>query len=485
MRHPDPTPEQTAITDAFGTGDPVTIVAAAGSGKTTSLRMIAETAGNRRGLYVAYNRAIADDAARSFPSGTLCKTAHALAYRSIGAQYRDRLNGPRVPAMEAARILKINEALKAGEHTIQPKHAARLAQEAVQRFCHSAEDEVQPWHVPAVPGLEGAPERNAVRGFILPFARRAWEDLRQTAGQLRFTHDVYLKIWGLSRPQLPYDFILFDEAQDANPVVLAVVRSQENAQLVAVGDPNQAIYGWRGAIDAMDQFKGGSRLYLSKSFRFGPEVADEANKWLSVLDAELRVTGFERISSVIGELPNPEAVLCRTNAEAIGQVMTAVSAGRRVSLVGGGDEMLRLAQAAVGLKAGIGTDHPELFAFRTWGEVQDYAENDAAGADLKVFVTLIDKHGPDMIIDTLRRLTRDESRADVVVSTAHKAKGREWDSVKVGGDFREPKKDDDGERGEISREDAMLAYVTVTRAKLALDRTGLAWVDDYLPDTAG
>jgi hypothetical protein len=480
MRHPDPTPEQTAITDAFATGDPVTIVAAAGSGKTTSLRMIAEAAGRRRGLYVAYNRAIADDAAKSFPSGTLCKTAHSLAYQAIGRMYRDRLNGPRVPPMEAARILKINEAMKAGDHTIQPKHAARLAQETVARFCYSAEDEVQPWHVPAVPGLEEIPDRNAVRGFILPFARRAWEDLRQTSGQLRFTHDIYLKIWGLSRPQLPYGFILFDEAQDANPVVLQVIRDQQDAQLVAVGDPNQAIYGWRGAVDAMDQFKHGARLYLSKSFRFGPEIAAEANKWLTILDAELRVTGFERISSVVGELANPEAVLCRTNAEAIAQVMTAVAANRRAALVGGGDEMLRLAQAAVGLKAGIGTDHPELFAFRSWAEVQDYAENDAAGADLKVFVTLVDKHGPDLIIDTLQRLTRDESRADVVISTAHKAKGREWGSVKVGSDFREPKKDDDGRRGEITREDAMLAYVTVTRAKLSLDRTGLAWVDAYL-----
>src|ERR1700677_512721 len=181
--------------------------------------------------------------------------------------------------------------MKAGDHTIQPKHAARLAQETVARFCYSAEDEVQPWHVPAVAGFEEIPDRDAVRGFILPFARRPWEDLPQTSGQLRLTHDIYLKIWGLSQPKLPYDFILFDEAQDANPVVLSVIRDQNHAQLVAVGDPNQAIYGWRGAVDAMDQFKGGSRLYLSKSFRFGPEIAAEANKWLDILGAELRVTG--------------------------------------------------------------------------------------------------------------------------------------------------------------------------------------------------
>jgi len=480
MRHPDPTPEQEKIIDAFRSGDTCTIIAAAGSGKTTSLRMIAETAGPRRGLYLAYNKAIATDAAASFPAGTLCKTAHALAYRTYGSQFRDRMNGPRVPATQAARILGINEALHIGEHHLQPKHIARLAQEAVQRYCHSAEDEIQPYHVPTVAGLEDIGLRSEVRAFALPYARKAWADLRQVSGQLRFTHDIYLKIWGLSRPQLPYDFILFDEAQDANPVVLSVVRDQKDTQLVAVGDPNQAIYGWRGAVDSMDQF-GGDRLYLSKSFRFGPQIAAEANKWLAILDAELRVTGFERIASTVGPLAAPDAVLCRTNAQAIGEVMTGIDAGRKVALVGGGDEMLRLAQAAVGLKAGIGTDHPELFAFANWGEVQDYAEFDSAGADLKVFVKLVDKHGADVIIDTLQQLTRDESRADVIISTAHKAKGREWESVRVAPDFREPKPNEDGTPGEVTREDAMLAYVTVTRAKLQLDRCGVAWVDAYVP----
>lgn len=478
MRHPDPTPEQQAIIDAFRKEQSVTIVAAAGSGKTTTLRMLAQ-ASKQRGLYLAYNRAIADDAARSFPQGTLCKTAHSMAYRVYGQQFRHRLNGPRVPAAQAARILRVNDALRIDDKTLQPKQLTRLALEAVARFCHSADAEVQPWHVPSVTGLETGPQRDAIRSAVWPFARRAWEDLRQIDGQLKFSHDCYLKIWGLSSPRLPYDFILYDEAQDANPVVLDVVR-QQDAQIIPVGDPNQAIYGWRGAVDAMDQFKTDTTLTLSKSFRFGPAIAAEANKWLGILGSQLRVEGFERISSVLRDLPNPDAVLCRSNAKAIEQVMEAIKDHRRVALVGGGDDMLRLAQAAVGLKAGIGTDHPELFAFHTWGEVQDYAENDAAGADLKVFVKLIDDHGPDAIIDTLQRLDGDERRADVIISTAHKAKGREWDAVKVATDFREPKPNEDGSPGVVTREDAMLAYVTVTRAKLSLDRAGLAWVDGYI-----
>jgi superfamily I DNA/RNA helicase len=54
---------------------------------------------------------------------------------------------------------------------------------------------------------------------------------------------------------------------------------------------------------------------------------------------------------------------------------------------------------------------------------------------------------------------------DVVISTAHKAKGLEWDSVKIGPDFKLPT-----EEGEIpSDADLMLMYVAITRAKLSLD----------------
>jgi DNA (cytosine-5)-methyltransferase 1 len=53
-----------------------------------------------------------------------------------------------------------------------------------------------------VTGLEGIPERNAVRSFILPYARRAWEDLRQTAGQLRALATLSQRRNGAEYPDL-------------------------------------------------------------------------------------------------------------------------------------------------------------------------------------------------------------------------------------------------------------------------------------------
>src|SRR5690606_15251612 len=126
---------------------------------------------------------------------------------------------------------------------------ARLTLETVQRYCWSADQELQQRHVPAVTGVESPDEQNAVARMILPFARKAWEDLTSLKGRLRFTHDVYLKLWQLTGPEIAADFICLDEAQDANPVIADVFSNQHDAQRVVVGDQCQAIYGWRGAVD--------------------------------------------------------------------------------------------------------------------------------------------------------------------------------------------------------------------------------------------
>jgi AAA domain len=471
-----PTPEQQAIIAAYLARQNLVIEAGAGTGKTSTLRLLADAAPGRRGIYVAYNRAIADDAKRTFPPNVTCATAHALAFRAVGRQFAHRLRGPRMPARQIAKTLSITQPVRIDAGRIlAPQQAARVVMDTVTRFCHSAADRLTERHVPKLPGLDDPAAIAALRQVVVPLAHRAWTDLSRSDGRLRFTHDHYLKLWQLSGPRFPADVVLLDEAQDANPVVQDVVERQHHAQRILVGDRCQAIYGWRGAVDAMASFAADVRLALSQSFRFGPAIAGEANKWLQILDAPLRLRGFEQVTSTVAPLGRADAVLCRTNAEAVCQLMAAAEQGQRAALVGGGADIRRLAEAATTLKAGLGTDHPELFAFRSWGEVQDYVAQDASGSDLKVFVQLIDAYGPDVVIDTMDRLVP-EDQAQLVVSTAHKAKGREWPRVRIAADFREPK----GEDTPIPRAEAMLAYVAVTRARLQLDPDGLAWVDRWL-----
>ena len=83
----EPTPEQVAIREVFASGDTLTVSALAGTGKTTTLKMLAKDAPQTRMTYVAFNRAIADEARRTFPSNVVCSTMHSFAFRALGQRF--------------------------------------------------------------------------------------------------------------------------------------------------------------------------------------------------------------------------------------------------------------------------------------------------------------------------------------------------------------------------------------------------------------
>jgi superfamily I DNA/RNA helicase len=82
-----------------------------------------------------------------------------------------------------------------------------------------------------------------------------------------------------------YDVILVDEFQDTNPMQINILNFliSGGARIFAVGDDDQAIYGFRGAdirptIDFCGYFKGAGILKLQTNYRSVPEVLDIANK---------------------------------------------------------------------------------------------------------------------------------------------------------------------------------------------------------------
>ncbi|GAA0289221.1 UvrD-helicase domain-containing protein [Streptomyces turgidiscabies] len=481
----NPTPEQADAIDAYGDGLDLVLQAGAGCGKSATLKMIAKSDRRRRMTYVAYNSAIATDARRSFPSTVLCKTGHGLAF---DPKYGDRLQRPRQTAHQAAQALDVRSILGIIGATpaiptdlghpkaMTSKVIMRMALDTVTRYCHGADDEITAGHIQHYDGLTKKNARAALEKLVLPVARAAWEELKRDESVLNLTHDHYLKMWALSKPRIPTDVVLLDEAQDTNDVLSAVLLAQEHAQRIAVGDSAQQIYSWRGANDALQKFVselGCPELTLSQSFRFGPAIAARANIWLRLIDAPLRLTGWDAAESTVGPLDTPDAILCRTNAGAMGIVMESLAAGRKVALVGGGGDIKRLAWASESLQNGQPTDHPELCGFASWDDVRQYAAEE--DGSLEVLVKLIDEHGPERIVSAADGLCS-EQQAELVVSTAHRSKGREWPAARIHSDFRAPKPDQQTGLVILPREEARLAYVAVTRAREQLDDTALAWV---------
>lgn len=225
-------------------------------------------------------------------------------------------------------------------------------------------------------------------------------------------------------------------------------------------------------------------LGLSRSFRFGPALAAEANRWLAVVDAPIRLSGSPLVSTEVGPAPQPDAVLCRSNVGAMAEVMKLLTGGHRVALAGGGATLTALARAAYDLRCGGRTTHPELVLFPSWGELREYARFDPSGRDLLPLVELLDEHGAEGVLQALGHLSQ-EAAAQVTVSTAHRAKGRAWASVRIAGDFPQPADlDERGEDGQplpgpIDTGEARLAYVAVTRARSRLDLGGLSWINSH------
>jgi superfamily I DNA/RNA helicase len=476
----DPTPEQQAAIAAAKTGENLVITAGAGSGKTSTLRLIADALAPKRGIYIAYNKAIATDAAKSFPSNVTCRTAHSFAFRAVGFEYKAKLNARRMTGRQLAVALDIEQSFPLGDgKELAPQRLASLVMQTVNGWCHTADPKIEAKHAPVwdVPGCEEVSYDLAQ--FLAIHAQAAWDGdlVLRDRGRLPFSHDMYVKVWALSGPTLPGDFILYDEAQDADPCIAGIVLAQKPAQLIAVGDESQAIYGWRGATDAMKNWPATQRVSLTKSFRFGQAVADQANRFLDRLNAPLRIEGFEKINSQTGmiDLVDADAVLCRTNASVI-ETALAIHYARKFSVVGGTDAIRKFAEAAQSLMQGRRASwHPDLGAFAKWGDVVDYVNNDSGGSDIRSMVNIVENFGVETIFEVADKAVSEGTPGALTITTAHKAKGREWGKVVIASDFTPQADEETGEMREPGRAELMLMYVAVTRAKTHLDAAALAW----------
>lgn len=471
-----PTAEQEAALDAFATEGSVRINAFAGAGKTSTLQMLAH-ATSRRGQYIAFNRSIVADAKTKFPSSVNCSTTHGLAFRATSAAFRqcsEKMTG-KISAQKLAEVLEIKKTWRIDDqHVLPPRSLAYLILDTVRRYGQSGDEEISDAHVPRHGSLLSASEETLaqVNDFARKGAEHVWARMRDPNDPLPLGHDGYLKLWALSRPQIAADFILLDEAQDTNPVVLDVLRNQ-SAQLVYVGDQYQQIYEWRGAINAMSAMTTDHSVALSQSFRFGPEIAEAATSVLSRLGERLPLLGNPKLNSRVGPC-NPNAILARTNASIMSELVEALNQRKKTHLVGGASELIAMLRGVEELKAGSPTAVPDFFGFSNWREVVQFSKTQE-GQHLQTFVNLVETIGEKQLMWALNR-TVDETEAEIILSTAHKAKGREWSKVRLTEDFLVSRRS----RGDAAKNatdahvddqaaELRLFYVAMTRAREVID----------------
>lgn len=496
-----PTEEQQAILDS--TGAVTKVIALAGTGKTASLGMLTRQLADRRVLYLAFNRSAADEAKTRFGGRVHARTTHSLAFRDFGSRYKHKLG--RMRAIEAAEA--------AGSAFRQDNHRFRhgyLLLATIDAFLHSGDPEMTAEHLPSdLKGEVDDFDRAFEPRWVVRDAQKLWARMCDPDDSTPMPHDGYLKLWSLSAPRLPYDVILLDEAQDTNPAVFAALWRQTHARRVLVGDPHQAIYGWRGAVDAMG-VPADETLYLTGSFRFGPEIAEWGNTVLDWMDPDmpsLRGLGDGSASPVGGLSPDAPLIVARTNAGLLDRMIELYQKhGNRFrpAFVGGARSYaFDTIRSVYDLYMGDRPKDPFLCRFPGFEDLKGYVEN-ARDVDLGARVAVVGKHKRKIpgLLAALERLEVPLDRATHAATTGHRAKGLQAARVEMVDDFIETVERDDQDRpkrivpfGERVREhgdtvgvreEGNLLYVTATRAitslcpnmDLALHRVMLEGVPD-------
>ena len=249
----NPTKEQQAIVKAFASTNMLKINAYAGSGKSSTLKLLAQN-NLKRSLYIAFNKAIADEAASKFPAHVECRTTHSLAFSAFGRGMMHKLARPKgryvnvagTPS-EIVKYYKIEE-YKCGDDSVSSLAIAAIVKDTVRRYEQSAEDKIYKQHLPGYRLSElkdKYPEldKKALGKHCLKLAQKLWEGRLDMCSPVLCTHDTYLKLFQMSKPTLDYDILYLDEAQDTNDVVLDIVLRQTHCKIALVGDNFQCVGG--------------------------------------------------------------------------------------------------------------------------------------------------------------------------------------------------------------------------------------------------
>lgn len=150
-------------------------------------------------------------------------------------------------------------------------------------------------HVAALPKTEGGSMERftytqgflsdaAVNQLLAGLAERFIE-LKKERNLVDYADQVSLALEATTRSEieLPYKFVMLDEYQDTSAIqVRFLAELFRGKPVMAVGDPNQAIYGFRGASAAnlssfFEDFGSGETLSLSTCWRSTEQIVEVAN----------------------------------------------------------------------------------------------------------------------------------------------------------------------------------------------------------------
>lgn len=470
MKHGS-TSEQEAIYVACADGRDLKVKAYAGTGKTSTFVGVGERLSDKIGLYCAFGKDTQLDAKRRLPSSVTARTFHSLAFEmvQVGKRYGHKLaNYIGVPPKKLESMLGLKGYEDIGVSAV--KDTLRYFMSSTDHYL--TERNVSSRAVQSIPKAD----RDEAKRVIARAARKLWflitDEKRRDVSMIP---DAYLKLWYEEGGRLPFqpDFILADEAQDLNPINLALLE-RWRGQKMYCGDDHQQIFQFRGAVNALGKVDTPTTLCLTQSFRFGEAIAEAANALLEMKGQDLpplRGNPDRHSDLRFDEPTGRHAILCRTNMGLMDETLALIRAGKTVCVVGNLRDAISMLESAWWLYMDNKKEvkHEAIKLLGDWDSLLESAKD---SHEIKMVVKRIERYQggiPSLVKDIKEASGVRERDADVVISTAHKAKGLEWDVVKLSDDFPDPMTwDKNDERWKVREDELNLLYVAATRARRTL-----------------
>jgi superfamily I DNA/RNA helicase len=311
------------------------VVAVAGSGKSTTIIEAMKLA-RGESIFLAFNKAIAEELKAR---GVNARTFHSLVFSAVMRFYQQR-----DPSFDKLHKLTM-ENWSFDERKLYGAFAKRLV--GLARGMGIGIDGMLPdtaeefIALAAYHDIEPESDR-AEFGDAIGYARQLF-DLCCADPRVDFDDMLYRAVRdGIRLPQ--FDTVFVDEAQDTNPIQRAILHKilKPGGRLVAVGDPAQAIYGFRGAdSDALGLIAKEFdcvELPLSITYRCASKIVEYVQQWVSHI--EPREGAPEGVVKDLGVDWNPtdflpsDLVVCRKTAPLVTAALRFIRAGIPVQVLG-------------------------------------------------------------------------------------------------------------------------------------------------------
>lgn len=433
--------------------------ALAGTGKTTTIvEGLYYLPCGKTALFCAFNKSIQLELESRAPSTVTVKTLHALGFAAIKRSFSNIVvDEHKADGYVSAEKGNERETLELRSNL---KRAVSLAKGYLATTSEEIDEIMEKHEIDAC----DEPRANFIATVIKVLAA-----CKKDTSRIDFDDMVWFPIvWNLSMIQ--YDFVFIDEAQDLNKSQqeLALKSVKSGGRVISVGDEHQAIYGFRGAdsraiqniVDRMQS----KRLPLSVTYRCGRKIVEEAKTL--VPEIEVATTAKEGIvetipSSKLLEMVKPgDFILSRINAPLIGYCFDLIKAGVAANIQG---KDVGKGLTALLKKSGASTVTEFLSWLATWREFECMrlsARNksiDAVNDKADCLEALCD--GTDSMAEVNSKIdkifTDGDDKTRVILSSTHKAKGLERQTVYLLRDTYKPGK---------TQEESNLLYVGITRA---------------------